>query len=68
MACIVVFGFSETSLTAVERGTSYLIEVGFIKGGSGAGVVRDVTLETVEITAGQHATRELVLLLSYSGH
>ena len=41
-----VFGFSQTMLAAPERGASYPIEVGYIKGGGG--VARDVRVQVVE--------------------
>ena len=54
--CIVmlaVFGFDETSFTAEERGESYSVEVGYIKGASAGSPVRNVTIEAEGITAGQ---------------
>ena len=41
-----VFGFSQTMLAAWERGPSYTIEVGYVKGGGG--VARDVQVQVVE--------------------
>ena len=40
-----MFGFSQTELSALERGASYPIEVGYIKGGGG--VARDVRVQVI---------------------